>query len=376
MQLLLSVKMYVLLLVISIGHLLSLVAMDSASKKTQDLYILGCSVGGFETEIGLFKFFGNNLELIDKIVKNTKELPTQEEFNSYIAKQMYAFKQTHKANINYAAFAVSGPTQKNQDRILSSHMSYPVDGPSIEKKAQLAKVLVINDFEMSGYGISSLTKNQFEVLHQGLPQEYKPKALIGAGAGLGSCLLVHNGVNAYSTLPMGLNMTAFAPLNEKDFKFFEFLKNKQSAQEPHVGWGTVLGSKGGLAALFQCFYNENSSLTAQDIFVKARKDNEDDERYKDYVDSVDLYMKLYARAIRTFMLLTLPYNGVYITNRIAQDNPALIKSESFIKEILTSGNAVLDEMIQAMPIYLVTDHNLVIRGAAVKMLQYLKNNIQ
>jgi glucokinase len=347
--------------------------LASAQEQQPPTWIVGGTVGGEQVEIGLFKASGARLELIERSIQETKTLPTQNSFNTFFKNKVEELRKKYETTDEYISLAVSGPTQPNQDWILSSHMSYPVDGKEIQKNTGALKVLVINNFEMSAYGLPFLKSDAVEELYKGVPQQEKPRALIGAGGGLGNCLLVPCG-NSSCVLPTGLNMTAFTPTptDKKEVQFFEFLQKKQPASEPHVGWGTALGSKGGLTAIYRCFYDKSSTLSAQEIFVKARKANADDTHYSQYVDAVTMYMHLYARAIRNFMLLTLPYAGVYITNRVAQDNPELIRSKKFIRDIQTSGNGVLDEMLQQIPIYLITDDSLMLYGAAARAMQEVR----
>ena len=80
----------------------------------------------------------------------------------------------------------------------------------------------------------------------------------------------------------------------------------------------------------------------------------------------NLYTSLYARCIKNFALDTLAVGGIYIAGGIAAKNIELFEQERFTKEFVNCGKQM--ELLQEIPIHVITDYNVSLYGAAQFML--------
>ena len=82
----------------------------------------------------------------------------------------------------------------------------------------------MNDFVGVGYGLLALKPHELEVVHAGSGiNATGPKAVIGAGTGLGECFMTHNGKN-YDVYPAEGGHADFAPRNQLEFEIMEHVK--------------------------------------------------------------------------------------------------------------------------------------------------------
>lgn len=75
-----------------------------------------------------------------------------------------------------------------------------VDGAVIGRWFNIPEVQVINDFVGVGYGLLDMDPKYVTVIHNGQALPQAPKAVLGAGTGLGECYLTWNGKD-YDVFP-------------------------------------------------------------------------------------------------------------------------------------------------------------------------------
>lgn len=325
-------------------------------------YILAGAVGKFETEIGLFSI-STHPELIESIQATTNEIIN---FSDFVLKTCQNFSQKHRITITRACFGVSGNTQPSKDYIQSPHLSFPIDGKEIAERCNLQKVFVINDFEIIGYGLKAISAVHLITLNKGKPREQGTKLILSAGAGLGSSAQVwDSGKNHYQIVPLYAAFTDFIPYTDLELDFTKFIKKRMCGKDSNVSWGYVLGSKGGIVALYEYFSNiTNHSYHANPQAIFSNRHS--DEYCK---KAVDLYMIIYTRVIRNVVYILSPYGGLYLTNKVVISNQELFTDPSFLEELFNCRNETLKNIISDIPIYLVTDPKIGLLGAAGYLIE-------
>lgn len=324
-------------------------------------YILAGTVGKFETEMGLFSIYNTVPELIEIIKTATSDI---ENFPEFILNTCQTFTQKHHVAITRACLGVSGNTQPLKDYIQSPHLTFPIDGNEIALHCNLQKVFVINDFEIIGFGLTASSLGLI-TLNKGKPRENGAKLILGAGAGLGSSAQVwDSGKNSYQILPLYAAFTDFTPYSQQELEFAHFIK-KRMIKDSNVSWGYALGSKGGIVAIYEFVSNctnHSYNPNPQAIFNNRHTDNFCKQ-------AVDFYMAIYTRAIRNFAYMLSPYGGLYLTNKVVNNNQELFTDPSFLTELFNCRNETLKAIISDIPIYIVTDIKIGLIGAACYLAQ-------
>lgn len=320
-------------------------------------YILAGTIGKFETEIGLFSISTSHPDLIETIKATTSEIIN---FSDFILKTCQTFSQKHHVRITRACLGVSGNTQPSKDYIQSPHLSFPIDGKEIALHCNLQKVFVINDFEIIGYGLKAISADHLITLNKGKPREQGTKLILGAGAGLGSSAQIwEQGKNSYQIVPIYAAFTDFIPFTQQELDFAQFI-SKRNGKDSNVSWGYVLGSKGGIVAMYEYFSgitNHAYRTNPQAIFINRHND----EFCK---KAVNFYMSIYTRLIRNITYIISPYGGLYLTNKVVINNSELFTDPNFLIELFNCHNETLKNIISDIPVYLVTDPQIGLYGAA------------
>ena len=89
-------------------------------------------------------------------------------------------------------FAVAGPIRETLagQTVKVTNLPWEIGAAALEREFGFPKVRLINDFQAIGYGIEALKEPDFTVLQMGNPVPHGPRAVIGAGTGLGQAILV------------------------------------------------------------------------------------------------------------------------------------------------------------------------------------------
>jgi glucokinase len=169
--------------------------------------------------------------------------------------------------------------------------------------------------------------------------------IIQAGTGFGLATLLTSKTKSV-LLPSESDHFPYAPYTEDEGLYYEYLRKKNNM----VTVGMVLRSQGlyEYAKFIGCKANspQEVSLT-YDEDMRAR-------------EAVHFYLKSHARYVAHFCNVFLPYRGVFITGNsiitnikgiLESDYIGVLKSHLKIKEL------------QQIPIYLVEEHNINLKGA-------------
>lgn len=333
-------------------------------------YIIGCNVAKNEVTTGLFKVCNRKPELVCEYKIATDKIT---DFTQYIAPVVNDINQKYGITVKRACFAAPGNTNAQKNYIKAPHLNFVVDGIAIEQSTSIEKALVVNDFETIGFGIQAIDPQDIVTLHEGKPRDRGTKVIVGAGNGLGSGLMLWDNVSqSYLPSPLSYSFVDFTPESELELGLSRYLQEHTGSHS----WGKVLGASGGIIQIYNYLNAYNScSLLGEfpitnyseylDIFAHRSDD-------PCCADAVALYMKLYARLVRNVAYAQLPYNGLYITNTVAEKYPELFTDPSFLQEIFNTGNQYLQDYLQEIPVYLATDPKLQIYGAAQYLLVYEK----
>jgi len=329
-------------------------------------YVMGGSVGKHEVTLGIFAVKNGAPTLLLTQCFKTKEIT---DFVQFLEPILRGLKEEQTIEIKEACFGVPGNTSADRMVIQAPHLDFPVDGHALVAGGLLKKVYVINDFEVQGLGVECLDAESVIQINSCAERPHAPKMIVGAGAGLGSALLVwQEDAQNYSCLPFGACFMDFMAHTPAELAYGQFIKERLKQQK--LSWGNILGSTGGIQAAYEYLatqksYADQVAITdAQSIFANRVNDAH-------CKDAVDLYMQLYARLVRNMAYAALPYGGLYITNAIAQENSELFTAPEFMQEVAKCNHEwLLKNIIEEIPLYIVTDPNIGLYGAAQYVLTH------
>lgn len=322
--------------------------------------IIGADIGGTNSNFGIFDQHNATPDLLFSLHTKSQKIT---DFPSVIKQLLSYVKKKYNISIDHALFACAGVVSPHKDFSKPTNLDFIVDAYEIKKVTGLRCVYVVNDFEVIGYGIDLINPKDLVRINQGKSHSHTNKAILGAGTGLGKCMMFWNHYAGRYVPVASEGGHADAALQYPiEFELANFIK-KTEHFNCTISWEDLL-SGNGIQRIYQFFHantdeyghEEYEQLPHPDEIFKQR--NHD----KHSTNTYELYITLYARCAKNFALDALALGGIYIAGGIAAHNVSMFQSASFMKEFIDCGKQA--HLLKEIPIYVITDYNVSLYGAA------------
>ncbi|OPL14549.1 MAG: hypothetical protein AVO38_11305 [delta proteobacterium ML8_D] len=262
-----------------------------------------------------------------------------------------------------ACLAVAGVVKGH--RVEATNIPWIIDGPDLKGQFGLEKLRLINDFEAAAWGITVLTKDNLVQIGEGKPVSNRPKAILGAGTGLGQAIVIP-GSKGYRVLPTEGGHVDFAPGNDQEI---DLLRNMMK-EFTHVSVERVLSGPG-LINIYKFLLQGHDS--EEGVFFMQEVKEEDQPvhitRYAlqgtDHLceETVRIFCRIYGAEAGNLALKCLASGGVYIAGGIARNIVPILSKSDFRKAFEAKGR--MEKVLKHIPTYVVTSPQLGLFGAAL-----------
>jgi glucokinase len=262
-----------------------------------------------------------------------------------------------------ACFGIAGPVVDN--RCTATNLPWTVDGKALGRAFKIPKVKLVNDLVALAYGALQATPSQLEPLNG----KTRPKktganlAILAAGTGLGEAALVWDEQGGRH-VPLGTEGSHgdYAPRDDLEEELREFL----SARHGRVSTERVVSGPG-LKALYE-FFRDVKKLPPGEL-PRAGEDFSAEVTRLALADlcpvaraAVDLFIRAYGAEAGNVALRYFASGGIYIAGNISQVLASRLKSAAFRDAFTSKGR--FSVLLEKLPVALVQDSNIGIRGAA------------
>lgn len=265
--------------------------------------------------------------------------------------------------IDAACFGVAGPIHGQSAKI--TNLSWAIDASAVGAEFGIANVSLINDFTAVGCGIEMLHGDDLASLQTGKPEPFGPRAVLGAGTGLGEGLLIWQG-DHYQALPSEGGHVDFAPADEEQDGLLRYLRPIFG----HVSYERIL-SGAGLVNIFE--YLTGSGREAATAALREAMLKNDpaaaisgfglDGRDPAAVRALDLFVSIYGAQAGNLALTTLARGGVYVAGGIAPKIIARLLQGGFVQAFNAKGR--FSALMQGIPVHVVMNQKVGLMGAAL-----------
>jgi len=261
-----------------------------------------------------------------------------------------------------ACFAVAGPV--HDGRVKITNLPWQLDSVSLAESLGIESVSLINDFEGVAYGISHLDEKDFAILQRGEEEEHGNCIVLGAGTGLGQCLMTWCG-DAYQVHATEGGHADFAPRDEQEISLLNALLQTLS----RVSYEDLLSGRG-LAAIYHYLRtkNDKSSQSHLDLAqaedaaaVISEKAKQGDPLSR---SAMELFMSAHAGDVA---LATRANGGVYVAGGIAEKNLEFMQSGEFMQAFRYK--PPMNALLERMPVRVVLNADVGLLGAAAFALR-------
>ncbi len=324
--------------------------------------VLAADIGGTNSNFALLSRRQKKWCLISSLHYSS---PSIADFPAIVKEVLQHFQQKYSLRINTACFAGAGPVSAKKDFCEITHLPWNIDATKIRRVTSLRHIVVINDFDAVGYGIQVLDRKSFLMVKKGKPRQKAPKAVVGAGTGLGKSTLVWNDVLKYY-LPLA-SEGGHADLSAQNVWERALVEHVKQKEPGNVAWEDAVSGKG-LRNIYR-FLGGYKQYSSSPIAEKIQRENYNpalitrhESTDRQCQDTVRLFLQFYARSAKNFALEVLPFGGLYIAGGIAAKHSGFFQRKEFIKGFMQSKTQ--HDLLLQIPVLVVKDYNVSLYGAA------------
>ena len=251
--------------------------------------------------------------------------------------------------INRMCIAAAGIISETS--VEMSNLNWKITVPSLQKAANIDKVLIINDLQAQGYALDFIKSKDLETLIEGshAPTPNNTKLVCGMGTGFNVAI-------AYQS-PFG----TFVPASEYGHARITAANKKQNLilqqiekNSSFVSYENILAGLG-LNRLDQVL-NGRSDRTPADILAAAEAG---DLKAKEVGTQLAGFA---GQAFGDFALMNISIGGVYLIGGVARAMMSYLKEENFKKNFYARGN--FSEIMKKISVHLILDDYAALKGCA------------
>lgn len=321
-------------------------------------YLLAIDVGGTKTELALAE--GSAVPgILARRVYASQEYAGLAPIIAHFLKSRPAQK---RGRIAAACIAVAGPVEG--DSAETTNLAWKISARALREEFDFAAVDLVNDFAAASTGIARLETGDLEILQKGEPAARGPRAVVGAGTGLGVGLMTWCS-GRYAVHASEAGHADFAPTGEIQDGLLAYLRRSYD----RVSYERVL-SGAGLVQVFE--YLKETGIGTPSRALLAAMERQADKaavisefglRQRDplAVRALDVFVTVYGAFAGNVALAVLARGGVYIAGGIAPKIAAKLKDGTFIRAFNSKGRFA--DLLSTFPVQVVMNSSVGLYGA-------------
>ena len=252
---------------------------------------------------------------------------------------------------------------------------YISEGLGIDK----IKVKVINDFEAIGYSIESLDREKDIItIQQGKKDDDNLCAVVGAGTGLGMCLVSYDKDNKPRVYKTEGGHVDFSPVDDEQVELFKFMRktfHRISPERYCSGYGIYniykyvmrhpLYDQPECIGLRRALFSVSDSDKAA-VIVKYAIEHREPSALR----TIDIFLSIYGSVTGNLALTSLPFRGLYIAGGIAPRLIKQIKESKFLEKFRDKGR--MSNIMKDFPVHIIMNTDVGLIGARTYAARLIK----
>lgn len=283
------------------------------------------------------------------------------DFGALLADFLLAGREAGLASPDSACIAVAGPVDGRRARV--TNLPWALDADALQARFGIAHVHLINDFQAVGYGLATLQADDLLVLQTGEVCDSAPRALIGAGTGLGEGILLPAG-GRYEVLPSEGGHVDFAPTDALQRELLAWL----SEREARVSYESLVSGPG-LETIYRFHAMHFPALPSADVLAALARGEGAAAISRAAAagdvlaaKTLDMFVTIYGAQAGNLALTCLAAGGVYVAGGIAPRLRERITDGRFMAAFCDKGK--MAGLLERYPVYLLLNARTGLQGAA------------
>ncbi|SEP62852.1 glucokinase [Ectothiorhodospira magna] len=284
----------------------------------------------------------------------------------HLAPMVQAFlAQTGGGTPVAATFALAGPVTRrgDQQQARLTNLPWHLDSRQLAQDLGLARVVLINDFEGIAHSLEDLPADSLHTLQQGNREPAGVRLVVGAGTGLGVCMVCPG--HPPQLIPTEAGHSTLAPGDARQSRLWASI----TQQEGRCSREHLLSGRG-IARIARFLLEESPQTpdkTISDIMAQPDPAPELTRlaltgSHPLAVDALALFCDLYGGQTGDLALGCLPFGGIYIAGGIAPRILPLLDGGGFITAF--GHKPPMSHLLAQMPVQVITDPQAGLLGAA------------
>ena len=252
--------------------------------------------------------------------------------------------------------AVACPADSEPIAFTNSHWQFFRE--ELKRKLNCRELHIINDFEALAHGVNELASEDLLIIGNGFAHREKPKAILGAGTGLGvAAIMPHN--YGYEIIASEGGHVDFAPVTDLQIDVLRYLLRSYQ----RVSFERLLSGKGIMniySAISEISGDCNCFEHPSEV-VRNAVDGSDQIA----IQTLELFCEVMGSLAGNLALTYGAQGGVFIAGGIVPRFEKFLVNSGFRHFFENKGR--LSKYLQSIPTYLVSRPDLGLVGAAKKL---------
>ncbi|QED37006.1 glucokinase [Antarcticibacterium arcticum] len=318
--------------------------------------ILAGDIGGTKINLSLYQL---EKGILKPLLEKTYFTKKHSSFESLL--KTFREENTELPAIDCICLGVAGPVIEG--RVTGTNFPWEISETELQKATGIAHIFLINDMEANAYGLATLEENELTEIKSG-PGMAGNKALISPGTGLGEAGMFWDG-KLYQPFATEGGHCDFSPRNELDIALFKYLQNLYG----HVSWERIISGPG-IHTLYQFLLNFKQEKEPAGLLQDFEQippaavisDCAKTGRFPICREAMELFFRYLAIETSQIALKFKATGGIYIGGGILPKVLELLDRKKFTEEFLQVDK--MNSLLEEIPIYLITNKNSPMHGAA------------
>jgi glucokinase len=255
--------------------------------------------------------------------------------------------------VTAGCLAVAGPIADDGRSARLTNLPWSIDADALAVRFGLGRLSLANDFTAAALGVTATPPGCLAPLQAGEPLAAAPRLVVGAGTGLGMAILLPE-KQGWRVVPGEGGHAGFSPQDEAQLRVHKTLL----AEHGRVTWERVVSGPG-LSAIHRILAGavlEPAAVAEAALAGEAAAGR-----------SVAVFLSAYGAFAGDMALAVMARGGVFLAGGIATKLLPLLPASAFRPAF--NAKAEHAALAARMPVSVVTDASLGLRGAAVAAAQ-------
>ena len=273
------------------------------------------------------------------------------------------------AEVDAVVIGVAGPV--DDDVCRATNLPWTIDARELAKHLDIPKAALLNDLEAIALGLDELPDESLVVLQDRPPEPDAPKAVIGAGTGLGEAIVLPAESGLPRVLPTEGGHVDFAPRDDVEVGLWRHARERFG----RVSVERVVSGPG-LATIYEHVVASGEAPASAAVTANVDAGMDPAEaigtlRAEDATAAlaVDRFVSLYGAEAGNLALKSLPYGGLYVAGGIAPKLIDVLRGGPFLAAFRDKGR--MEPILDRIRVCVVMDPAVGLLGSRRKAVDLL-----